>query len=349
MSDDNTNETIKVIDSTKITISKKPSRIAKLITLDDYNKNNSFRRTNKIFYYCSDIKKTLQHYNLYNKGLKKHMLESKMKLFYDKLNSYEKDLPSIINIQRRIRQHLKEKQLAQYGEGFFDKQLCQNSEDFYTFENYNDISDDYFFSYKDVHNKVYYFDIRSFYKLLNSNKNPINPYNREAIPSDIIDIAMKRINYMDNNGIPTKFVEDNIPMTEEQIFFNRVLDIFQKIDSLNVTAAGTDPKWLSELNIAKLKKFYRNLEDIWNYRADLSIQQKKQIVPDNNIFNISINKIFMTDNLKKVRKIVLDDLDKLVSSGISDNHKSTGCYYILIALSEISPACGSSLPWLVQY
>ena len=49
MSDDNTNETIKVIDSTKITISKKPSRIAKLITLDDYNKNNSFRRTNKIF------------------------------------------------------------------------------------------------------------------------------------------------------------------------------------------------------------------------------------------------------------------------------------------------------------
>ena len=101
------------------------------------------------------------------------MLESKMKLFYDKLNSYEKDLPSIINIQRRIRQRLKEKQLAQYGEGFFDKQLCQNSEDFYTFENYNDISDDYFFSYKDVHNKVYYFDIRSFYKLLNSNKNPI--------------------------------------------------------------------------------------------------------------------------------------------------------------------------------
>ena len=128
----------------------------------------------------------------------------------------------------------------------------------------------------------------------------------------------------------------------------RVLDIFQKIDALNVAAAGTNPQWLINLNIIKLEKFYRNLEDIWNYRADLT-KQKKQIVPSNDIFNISINKIFFTENLKKVRNIILEDLDKLVSSGISDQHKSTGCYYVLIALAEISPDCAASLPWLVQY
>ena len=79
------------------------------------------------------------------------------------------------------------------------------------------------------------------------------------------------------------------------------------------------------------------------------MEQKKQIVPQNDLFNISINKIFLIDDLKKVRDIILNELDKLVSSGISDNHKSTGCYYILIALSEISPDCAVSLPWLVQY
>lgn len=353
MSSPTSSKKIKVIDSDKITLedenSKKHPRISKIISLEDYNKNNSFRRTNKVFYYCGDIKKTLQHYNISIKGLKKHMLETKMKNFYDKLNSYEKDLSSIIIIQRKIKERIKSKKRALFGDGFFNKKLCQNTEDFYTFEHYNDINDDYFFSYKDTQDKIYYFDIRSFNKLLDSSKTPKNPYNREEISESIIKIAQKRIEYMESQNIPTKFEEPKIQMTEEQLFFSRVLDIFQKIDALNVTAAGTNPKWLTDLNISKLKKFYRNLEDIWNYRADLSLEQKKQIVPSNDIFNISINKIFFTENLKKVRNIILEDLDKIVSSGISDQHKSTGCYYVLIALSEISPECAGSLPWLVQY
>ena len=68
---------IKVIDSNQVHIvydneSTKQPRISKMITLEEYNKNNSYRRTNKIFYYCNDIKKTLQHYNLNTKDLKKN-------------------------------------------------------------------------------------------------------------------------------------------------------------------------------------------------------------------------------------------------------------------------------------
>ena len=354
MSDNISTKKIKVIDSNQVKIvdeneSKKQPRISKMITLEDYNKNNSNRRTTKIFYYCNDIKKTLQYYNLNTKGLKKNMLESTMKHLFDRLNSYEKYLDTIIFIQQRIKKNIKENQLKLYGEGFFNKNQCQNLEDFYTFETYHDISDDYFFSYKDTQDKIYYFDIRSFNKLLDSSKTPKNPYNREPISENIIKIAKKRLEYMETRGIPTKFKEPKITMTEEQLFNSRVLDIFQKIDALNVTAAGTNPKWFIDLNIIKLQKFYRNLEDIWNYRADLSLEQKKQIVPNNDLFNISINKIFLIDNLKKVRDIILNDLDKLITSGISDNHKSTGCYYILIALSEISPDCAVALPWLVQY
>ena len=43
---------IKVIDTNKITIedekTKKNPRVSKIITLEEYNKNNSFRRTNKV-------------------------------------------------------------------------------------------------------------------------------------------------------------------------------------------------------------------------------------------------------------------------------------------------------------
>lgn len=354
MSDNMSTKKIKVIDSNQVQMiddnqSKKPPRISKMITLEEYNKNNSNRRTTKIFYYCNDIKKTLQHYNLDTKKLKKNMLESKMKQLFDRLNSYEKYLDTIVFIQQRMKKKIKETQLKLYGEGFFDKTQCHNLEDFYTFETYHDISNDYFFSYKDTNNKLYFFDIRSFYKLLNSSKIPLNPYNREPISDNIITIAKKRIEYMNARNIPTKFKEPETILTEEQIFNNRVLDIFQKIDALNVTAAGTNPNWFIDLNIVKLQKFYRNLEDIWNYRAELSLEQKKQIVPNNDLFTVSINKMFLMNNIKKIRDIILNDLEKLVTSGISDNHKSTGCYYILIALSEISSDCATSLPWLVQY
>ncbi len=354
MEDPSFSEQIKVVDTNKITIinnkqtkQKKTNRPAQLINLEDYNKNCSLRKTSKTFYYCSDIKKTLQHFNIEIKGLKKHMLEAKMKTLFERLNSYQKDLSAIVYIQRKIKNCLKQKKVKLYGEGFLNKSLCQNQEDFYTFEDYNVIDDNYFFSYKDSHDKIYYFDIRSFNKLIKKSKNtPVNPYNREIIPEHIITIANQRLKYMIDNKIAIDFEEETNIMTEEQLYFSRVLDIFQKIDELNVTAAGTNPDWFTQLNINKLKKFYRNLEDIWNYRANLTLHQKKQIVPNNDVFNISMNKIFISNNLKKVRNIILTDMDKLVSSGISDNHKTTGCYYILIALSEISPQCADALPWL---
>lgn len=352
MGDPSTNEQIKVVDTNKIIMidnkqHKKQNRQSQIISLQDFNTNSSMRKTSKTFYYCSDIKKTLRHFNIDTKGLKKNMLEIKLKNLFDRLNSYQKDISSIIPIQRKLKTHLRQKRIKLYGEGITDKSLCQNLEDFYTFENYNDINDDFFFSYKDSHGKIYYFDIRSFNKLIQKSKcKPVNPYNREEIPQNIIDIARMRIKHMIHNKIQTEFEDDSAPMTEEQLYFSQVLDIFQKIDMLNVTAAGTNPAWLVDLDINKLKKFYRNLEDIWNYRANLTTIQKKQIVPNNDVFVVSMNKIFISNNSKKVRNIILSDMDKLVSSGITDNHKTTGCYYILIALSEISPQCANALPWL---
>lgn len=354
MEDPSLSEQIKVVDTNKITMinnkqitQTKQTRPPQLIYLEDYNKNSTMRKTSKTFYYCSDIKKTLQHFNIETKGLKKNILETKLKNLFDRLNSYQKDVSSIVFIQRTIKKKFMEKQIKLYGEGIINKSLCQNLEDFYTFENFNNISDDFFFSYKDSHDKIYYFDIRSFNKLISKSKNkPVNPYNREEIPQNVINIAHNRIKYMTEKKISTEFEEDDTPMTEEQIYFSQVMDIFQKIDELNVTATGTNPTWFTHLNVNQLKKFYRNLEDIWNYRANLTLNQKKQIVPNNDVFKISLNKIFLTNNVKKVRNIILTDMDKLVSSGISDNHKTTGCYYILIALSEISPQCADALPWL---
>ena len=51
---------------------------------------------------------------------------------------------------------------------------------------------------------------------------------------------------------------------------------------------------------------------------------------------------------RKLQNIVLDEIDKLVSSSPSEVHRSTGCYYVLTALVEVSSDCAQTMPWLVQ-
>ena len=41
-------------------------------------------------------------------------------------------------------------------------------------------------------------------------------------------------------------------------------------------------------------------------------------------------------------------MDKLISSSESKIHRSTGCYYVLIGLVEVSPECADQMPWLIQ-
>ena len=42
-------------------------------------------------------------------------------------------------------------------------------------------------------------------------------------------------------------------------------------------------------------------------------------------------------------------MNKLIDSSNNIESKKTGCYYVLIAFTEISPHIASLLPWLVQY
>ena len=64
-------------------------------------------------------------------------------------------------------------------------------------------------------------------------------------------------------------------------------------------AGGTDTKWFTNLSFIKLKNYYRILEDIWNYRAELTQTQKLDIVPQNNLFTHSIAYIFNLPYEKK--------------------------------------------------
>jgi len=297
----------------------KNKRQSHVIFLEKYKE----LKQHKSFIYIDDIKKTLKFYNQPHKGKKKELLLS--------LDEYFKMFTTIDNHQ---------------GPGINARQSINNKEDFYTLQIIDEIPKEYLFTYQ-RNNFIYGFDIRSFKKLIDNNCE--NPYTREKISEEVIFRASKRLEQLKNLNINIYYDEEIL--SPDQEYKNKVLDIFQKIDQLNVIASGTKIEWFLNLTFNKLKYLYKVLEDIWNYRAELTLEQKCEIVPYNNIFKYNMNNIMnmSIDKKRELENIILDEFNKLISSSENIIHKSTGCYYILIALTEVCPTIAQEMPWLIQY
>ena len=101
----------------------------------------------------------------------------------------------------------------------------------------------------------------------------------------------------------------------------------------------------------QLRKFYIILEDIWNYRAQLTYENKTNIIQNKSIFTKIhyISNITITNkNILDIQYLILDDINILVSSGKTKEDCGLGALYILIALSFVSNECYTSMPWLNQ-
>jgi len=291
-----------------------------------------YKLKNKQRIYVDTIRKTLKALNMNWIGKKPVLLE-RLKQHYNSIDYYRKYEKTIILVQNKFRMKYATK--------------CVNDEDFFTLDKFIEIEPIFFYSYIDNENFRYGFDIRSLKKLL-SNSN-INPYNRRPISEKTIKSIKNRIIFIEKKQIST-IIETPMQLSEEQVIRNKVLNVFEKIDSLNILSFGSNINWFLNLSFSYIKKLYRCLEDIWNYRVQINMEQKCKIVPNNDIFKYQLNYIINLYPQEKniLSKIVLEEMNKLVSSGIDAESRRTGGYYVLIALTEVSYECASSIPWLAQ-
>ena len=153
---------------------------------------------------------------------------------------------------------------------------------------------------------------------------------------------------MERLNIILEEYKDDIELTEEQKFNQRVLDIFQKINKLG---HYSHLEWFTNLSSKKLKVWYKEAEDIFNYRAQLSNSDKKKIVPDGKAFKTRVSDVYKIPdyNKKKLQLLVLNEIENLISSGISESDKYTGSLYVLTAFTIVSTQAAIALPWLCQY
>jgi hypothetical protein len=297
----------------------------------EYYTYSDFRSMNTYGSFRLDIlRNTMKKYNLnFNPKLRKKDLYLLLHDFFSSLADNKTNSKFIIKIQIWFRALL-----------FLKRVKCKNVDDFYTNISKFDVPLSDVYIIRDTSSHYYWFNIDTFGNLIDKSdtENIKNPYTCNVIDKFYID----KFNKIHKN---TTFDISLSDLTAEQICRNRALTIFQKINKLDNYA---DFNWFYELSLHQLKQLYAVCEDVWNYRAQLTILSKTKIVKNGFAFKLLPGIVHKYKCREQVRNLLLTDFDRLCCEGVTIDDKKVGAMLILTALVEISVHAANAMPQYVQ-
>ena len=303
-----------------------------------------FKQMNNFNYNVKQLKDMCKYYKLKISGNKQEL--------YSRLYLFLHDSYYVIKIQSKIRNYICKLSISLRGPSLFNRELSTNQNDFYTFDNIQDISFYNFISWREEKN-IFSFDIYSLYELIKNSKKdktkPFNPYNRFLISDDIVNNLARIIKINKIHGEKfkiNKINEDNeITITT---FNNKIMDVCLRIDALG---NYTDVNWFKSLNRRQIIKFINVIHDIWNYRAQIPDNVKREIcTPIGKPFallNINYNYLSNCDILQ-IKMTFVKIIENFINKGINDSSSSLGAMYVLSALTLVNNDTAEALPWLFQ-
>ena len=306
----------------------------KIPTIKSYNELYSNN------YNITQLKSFAKHYKLKITGNKQELINRIYIFLY--FSSY------IIKIQKHFRRTLVKKYKNLHGPASINRKLCTNTNDFITLDPIEEINFHQFFSYKDNDSFIYGFDINSLYNLF-LKSGAKNPYNRNSLPTYVLQnitdlISLSKLLKININ---LNFEDDTKKVSDEKALDLRALSVFQNIDLLG---NYSNANWFLSLNRNQLIQFLHQLTDIWNYRAQLQNEIKRNICPPfgNPFRNLNYGYLSTEGNLLNVKKVILEVIENLVNNGIDRDSKLLGCYYVLGSLTLVNTDAATCLPWLFQ-
>jgi hypothetical protein len=323
-------------------IVKKPVKISEdNISIPTINNYDEMTRYN---YNLSQLKMIAKNYKLKISGNKNQLLTRIYSFLY--FSSY------IIKIQKIFRGNVARKYKLLHGPAAINRKLCTNTDDFVTMEPVEEINYHQFISYKDEDGFIYGFDIISLHNLFLKSKDIEsirNPYNRNIIPESVIKTikSIIKISRILQIHVNLHYEDDTQNVSNEKMVELRALSLFQNIDALG---NYSNSQWFLSLNRTQLIKFLRELADIWNYRAQITPETKRNICPPNGdpFRNLNMNYIYNEQDMTNVKKVVLEVLEKIVNSGVDRDSKALGACYVLGSLTLVNQEAATSIPWLFQ-
>ena len=273
---------------------------------------------------------------------KKKSFEILVKLIEDRFKKYnDNDIKIIKKIQNKVKYNLNQNLIKLRGPGYLDKSLCNNDTDFYSYDSIKDIDEKYFYSYRDESNFIWFFDIRSLNKLIEMKQ--VNPYTMNKIPESVIKevkILTKKLNMKEDDELINK---KEIKRTKKQIIKQKTIDLFSDIDACGNYCQA---EWFLNLNMGLLKRLYKNLEDIWNYRLQITNEVKSRICPPNGLaFTIRVSDVMRYTSKEILQELLLNEITKFTNADTIED-KKLGYMYFIIGLGTVSRGCLETHPWI---
>lgn len=268
--------------------------------------------------------------------------KSELELKTEKVKSAKK----ILEWYRRVNGIFR---VRQHGIGYWIRSIATNDSDFFSTDSIQDISGIMFFSYIDPHQHVYAFDIRSIHSLYNranrANESAVNPFTREEFPEWLESKKNRLIANLIKRNLPIEWIPTQ-PPTPEQQWRMRVVDLFHKIDNLNYYSS---PDWFIGLSAYGHAKYYRELHDIWTFRAGLNNLQKNTIVPNHSQRLFKHSPWLVSEQpIETIQKINMNAIRLLISSAADRNDQILGAMYVITAFTLVNRQARIAYPWLYE-
>ncbi len=341
----NDNQIIRTRSNSQI-VNEKKKKKSKISEEDFYILDfHEYKNMNSINYNVKQLKELCKYYKIKVSGNKIQLEE--------RIYKYLSESCSAIMIQKNIRKLFCKLHISLRGPALFDRSVSTNQSDFYTFDNIDKIPVYNFVSWREDKN-IFSFDIYSLHELINNsikNKSkPQNPYTRNELSKDNHNLILKLMRL--NNLFGVKFSENKVnvniqPLTQE-IINSRITDICLRIDSLG---NYTDVDWFKTLGRRQIIKFVNVLHDIWNYRAQIPENVKREIsAPVGRPFAfVNSNYHYLCNaDILSVKMIFIKIIENFINKGINDSSSSLGAMYVLSALTLVNEDAANAMPWLFQ-
>ena len=300
---------------------------------------NEYKQLTKRNFNVQQLREMARFYKQRRSGNKRQLI------FY--LYNFLKFSSFAITIQKIFRGYLRRKYNTLRGPGFMNRNKCVNKTDFVSMDLLTSLNHEQFFSIMGDDGFIYGFDICSLYNLIKKKKKPLNPYNRTPIHINVVndmnriirigDTFKEKINIYFDDGLKGLSTYKQVQI--------KAIYVFQKIDELG---NNTNANWFLNLNRSKTITYFKELLDIWRYRANLSPQAKQDISPPMGrpFIGLPLNNLDLNINLLKMK--ILSIIEILVTKGVNRSSKSLGAIFVLTALTLVSKEAAEMRPELYE-
>lgn len=237
------------------------------------------------------------------------------------------------------------------GPAHTDVSLAENTTELFSFESTATIPKLYRWSYADAHKHIWLFDIRSLTMTHAEQQTETitNPYTRDAFSSQAEVSFHSRCQWLRDRKYCLTHIS-NEALTPDQIWHQTILDMILKYDVLGYHICVS---WIEELHLFQLQNMYMELWDLWFTRLSQQPSIKELVVPgwrsiERPLFKVPPTLLQVHSEKKWWQRILVELLERFVSSAHTKEHKIIGALYGMTALAIVSPRVRVHYPWLVE-